>query len=128
MNVLDLMKQVADGEITLAEAQRQLAVSLTGYHTKVNDRLCEVIARQMNEIGALKRKSGLVQVLEEVVSYLDGSCQNQIRVLAREKEEQVAAQNFDAAAVIRDQHRELVAYWSREAMLRRVLYALGITP
>jgi excinuclease UvrABC nuclease subunit len=121
------MQQVADGKLTLAGAKQQLAASLKGYHTQVNDRLVDAIARQMNEIGALKRQSGLVRALEEVARFLDGSFRTQIRVLEREKEERVCAQDFDAAAAIRDEQRELEAYWSREAVLRRVLYALGRT-
>lgn len=64
-------------------------------------------------------------VLEEVVRYLDGSYLHQIRALERDKERQVAAQNFDAAANIRDEQKALQAYWAPDALRRRVLYAMG---
>lgn len=67
----------------------------------------------------------MVSVLEEVLRFLDGSYMAHVRVIQREKEQQVADQNFDAAAVLRDEERDLTHYWSRDELRRRVLQALG---
>jgi excinuclease UvrABC nuclease subunit len=127
VNVLDLLQQVRDGQLTLAEARQKIAAGLVGYHTQVNDRLVDHLVRQMNEIGMLKQQSGLAQALEDVVCYLTDSWRKQARVLEREKEQQVCAQNFEAASNIRDELRALESHWSREALLARVLNALGRT-
>lgn len=68
----------------------------------------------MNENERMRR------VLDEVEQFLSGQAKKQQAVLAREKEEQVCAQNFEAAAVLTEQIKEHQTYWSPTSLLARV--------
>lgn len=71
----------------------------------------------MNENERMRR------VLSEVQEHLSGCTTAQLAVLKREKEEQVCAQNFAAAAELHQQIKEHESYWSRASLLARVIAA-----
>lgn len=116
MKTQTVIQRVVDGTTTMDEAKQLLMYS--------REELCELAVRQLRELSRLRHLPNY-DLLDMVERYLDGTANRQIRVLAREKEEQVARQNFDAAAEIREQQKELEDFWSKKAMLQRVRYALG---
>lgn len=75
----------------------------------------------MNENERMRR------ALDEVREFLSGRARSQIAVLKREKEEQVAAQNFEAAIELNVQIKEQEAYWAAQQLLARVTGAQPIT-
>lgn len=66
-----------------------------------------------------------IKALEEVLVFFEGSFKKQIVVLEREFQEKMAEQDFDAAAVIRDDRNDVQKYWSQVELRKRIMYALG---
>lgn len=118
VNTAELLELLAAGRITLADARKQLEEALVGYHTKINDDLCLLVARHMNRAGDLRR------ALAEVEVFLSGQCDERIKTLAAEKETQVANQKFTAAAELNEQIQSQRHYWHRDQLLKRVRAAL----
>lgn len=118
MNTAELLESLAAGRISLADARKQLEDVLVGYHTKINDDLCLLVAKHMNRAGELRRS------LAEVEVFLSRQCDERIKVLAAEKEAQVANQKFDAAAELNEQIQAQRHYWHRDQLLKRVQAAL----
>ena len=71
------------------------------------------------------KKDLATKALEEVLTFFDGSYKKQIVLLERELREKIAKQDFDAAAVIRDDRNDVQKYWSQVELRKRIMYALG---
>lgn len=67
----------------------------------------------------------LVEMLEECLKFTEGLFTREIAVLERERENQVANQNFDAAAQLGTEIVELRYRWSNHGIAKRIRKALG---
>lgn len=66
-----------------------------------------------------------VAMLEECLKFVEGLFVREIAVLEREKENQVANQNFDAAAHLGAEIVDLRYRWSNKGIAKRIRAALG---